>query len=279
MMLGMTDGPDSRLPELSAKYGPLTGMGVGMQSRVYATHDGQAVIKVYRSGVGKAEREAANLRQAGLGDWVLDTLQADGSEALVMRRFAGERVTARTLPQALPQLKVQLDRLHAHQQGEVDPRRVADRLRRFRRVLASQHLDDLFAAVEQPLQAGEFHQPAAFCHLDLWQDNVLIAPGGEVLLIDWTNAGWDDPLRDLALLKTGTLDLLGADASLEAALDLLPDREPGTLRRLRGYLALTYLHDLYWLMMNEPYDFAAERSKKVPRARHVLATLPPNGRL
>ncbi|WP_261663598.1 phosphotransferase family protein [Deinococcus sp. Marseille-Q6407] len=273
----MTNGPTTRLPELTARYGPLSSMGTGMQSRVYATADGEAVIKVYRSGVGKAEREAANLHRAGLGHWVLDTLFADGAEALVMRRFEGKRVTAATLPAALPQLKVQLTRLHAIQQGEVDVSRVEGRLRKFRRVLASQGLDDIFAAVEGPLQAGEFQQPASFCHLDLWQDNILIDPGGEVMLIDWTNADWDDPLRDLALLKTGTLDLLGADESLAAVLRLLPDRTPATLRRLRAYLALTYLHDLYWLMMNEPYEFAAERGKKVPRARHVLASLPATG--
>ena len=93
------------------------------------------------------------------------------------------------------------------------------------------------------------------------------------MLIDWTNADWDDPLRDLALLKTGTLDLLPADESLRAVLGLLPERSAPTLRRLRAYLSLTYLHDLYWLLMNEPYEFAAERAKKVPRARHVLANL------
>ncbi|ADY25869.1 aminoglycoside phosphotransferase [Deinococcus proteolyticus MRP] len=273
----VTDGPTIRLPELTARYGPLSSMGTGMQSRVYATADGQSVIKVYRSGVGKAEREAANLRRAGLGHWVVDTLVADGAEALVMRRFEGKRVTAATLPAALPQLKVQLSRLHAVQQGEVDVGRVEERLRKFRRVLASQGLDDLFAAVEGPLHAGEFAQPASFCHLDLWQDNILIDPAGEVMLIDWTNADWDDPLRDLALLKTGTLDLLGADESLAAVLGLLPGRTPPVLRRLRAYLSLTYLHDLYWLMMNEPYEFAAERAKKVPRARHVLSCLPASG--
>lgn len=269
----MTDNSATRLPELTARYGPLSSMGTGMQSRVYATADGEAVVKVYRSGVGKAKREAENLRQAGLGEMVLDTLHADGSEALVMRRVAGKRVTAQTLPGALPQLKVKLDALHAIQQGVVDTAKVAERLRKFRRVLASQHLDDLFDAVEIPLHAGELVQSASFCHLDLWQDNILVAEDGEVMLIDWTNAGWDDPLRDLALLKTGTLDLLSPDKSLNAVLSLLPDRTPATLHRLRAYLSLTYLHDLYWLLMNEPYEFAAERAKKVPRARHVLANL------
>lgn len=249
-----------------------------MQSRVYATADGGAVVKVYRSGGGKAQREAENLRRSGRGDWVLDTLEVGGAEALVMRCLRGKRITAGTLPAALPQLREQLHALHSIQSGKpVDLGRVTERLQRFRRVLAVHGVDDLFAAVEGPLQAGDLAQPASFCHLDLWQDNILVAPGGEVLLLDWTNAGWDDPLRDIALLKSGTLDLLGADESLAAALSMLPSRAQAVLRRLRAYLALTYLHDLYWLLMNEPYEYAAQSARKIPRARHILYCLPAGG--
>ena len=63
-------------------------------------------------------------------------------------------------------------------------------------------------------------------------------------------------------------------ASLDAALTLLPDHAPATLTRLRAYLAHTYLHDLYWFLMNEPYEFDRQRAQKLPRARHVLARLP-----
>ena len=47
-----------------------------------------------------------------------------------------------------------------------------------------------------------------------------------------------------------------------------------TLRRYRAYVAMTTLHDLYWFLMNEPYEFDSQREKKIPRARHVLARLP-----
>lgn len=262
------------LPHLSALYGALQPLDQGMQSRIYVTQDGQTVVKVYRNHQGDHQREAQNMRQAGMSRWVIDALEADGVEALVMRRFHGHPLTATDLPAALPQLHRQLAELHRARQGQVNLPKVRERLRRFRSALAAYPLEDLFTAVEVPLEQGLLEQPAAFCHLDLWQDNILINPQGAVLIIDWTKAAWDDPLRDLALLKTGTLDLLPADESLAAALTFLPDQQPQTLTRYRAYLALTTLHDLYWFLMNEPYEFDTQRQRKVRRARHALARLP-----
>lgn len=259
---------------LEARFGPLEPMDAGMQSRVYATPDGGAVVKVYRNHRGEHRQEAQNMRRAGLDAWVLDAVEADGVEALILRRFPGRPLRGGDIPAALPRLREILETLHGERQGQVDLRRLRERLKRFRSALAAYPLDDLFDAVELPLERGLLAQPAAFCHLDLWQDNILISPDGEVLVIDWTKAGWDDPLRDVALLKTGTLDLLSAEASLEAALTFLPDHAPTTLTRLRAYLAHTCLHDLYWFLMNEPYEFDHQRDLKVPRARHVLARLP-----
>ncbi|ACO46098.1 aminoglycoside phosphotransferase family protein [Deinococcus deserti] len=264
-----------RFPHLEARFGPLTPMDSGMQSRVYATHDGQAVVKVFRNHQGHHRLEADNMRRAGMGQWVVDAVEADGVEALILRRFPGRPLRTADIPAALPELRRIVGSLHQETRGRVDLRRVQERLRRFRSALAAYPLEDLFEAVELPLERGELDQPAAFCHLDLWHDNILVAPhDGSVLVIDWTKAAWDDPLRDLALLKTGTLDLLGADESLQAALSFLPAADTGTLRRYRAYLALTTLHDLYWFLMNEPYEFEGERARKVPRARHALARLP-----
>jgi aminoglycoside phosphotransferase (APT) family kinase protein len=256
-----------------------------MQSRVYSAPDGQTVVKVYRNHQGEHRLEADNMRRADMGAWVLDAVEADGVEALIMRRFAGRPLTAADVPRALPRLREIIGALHQERAGRVDLRRVRERLRRFRSALAAYPLDDLFDAVEIPLELEMLDQPAAFCHLDMWHDNILIGPGPvnsdpapseqpEVLVIDWTKAGWDDPLRDLALLKTGTLDLLPPDESLNAALTFLPDHAPATLTRYRAYLAMTTLHDLYWFLMNEPYEFEGQRDQKLPRARHVLARLP-----
>ncbi|WP_034383817.1 aminoglycoside phosphotransferase family protein [Deinococcus sp. YIM 77859] len=272
----MTPGglPTHRFPVLEARFGPLTPVDAGMQSRVYTTSAGDLVVKVYRNQQGEHRLEAQNMRRAQLGAWVVDTVEADGIEALIMRRFPGHPLRAADIPAALPRLREILAALHRDRQGCVDLRRLRERLKRFRSALAAYPLDDLFDAVELPLERGLLDQPAAFCHLDLWHDNILISASGEVLVIDWTKAGWDDPLRDLALLKTGTLDLLSPEASLNAALTFLPDHTPPTLTRLRAYLAHTYLHDLYWFLMNEPYEFDRQRQLKLPRARHVLARLP-----
>lgn len=269
------DAPAPRFPVLEARYGPLHPMDAGMQSRVYATQDGQTVVKVYRNHQGEHCVEADNMRRAGLGGWVLDALEVDGIEALIMRRFHGHPLRAPDVRRAAPHLQNSLRDLHARTHGRVNLRRVQERLRRFRSALAAYPLEDLFDAVEIPLERGLLDQPAAFCHLDLWHDNILIREDdGQVLVIDWTKAAWDDPLRDLALLKTGTLDLLPPDESLTLALTFLPDHAPLTLTRYRAYLAMTTLHDLYWFLMNEPYEFEGQRDQKVPRARHALARLP-----
>ncbi|WP_206831743.1 aminoglycoside phosphotransferase family protein [Alicyclobacillus fructus] len=39
-------------------------------------------------------------------------------------------------------------------------------------------------------------RPAAFCHRDLAPHNVLTAPGGRVMFIDFDHAGFDDPFSD-----------------------------------------------------------------------------------
>lgn len=269
----MPDGP--LLTELERLYGPLSPLDSGMQSRVYTDASGQVVVKVYRNRKGEHQIEADNLRRAGLGEWVLGTYAAGGAEALVMRRFEGQPVQRADVRRALPRIREVLNRLHASQRGEVDLSRLRERLKRFRSALAAYPLSDLFDAVEQPLSSGWLRASASFCHLDLWHDNILIAPlpRSDVLIIDWTKAGWDDPMRDLALLTTGTLDLLPRRQSLDAALELLPAGQ-SAYRRFRAYLAHTYLHDLYWFLMNEPYEFDQQMPLKVSRARYTLGQLP-----
>ncbi len=261
-------------PTLERIYGPLTPLDSGMQSRVYTDPARQRVIKVYRNNKGEHRTEAENMRRADMGEWVLAVHEADGVEALVMRRFEGRPLLESDVRRALPALRRILQALHAERRGEVDLPRLRERLKRFRSALAPYPLDDVFAAIEEPLTRGELRVPAAFCHLDLWQDNILINDvSGEVLVIDWTKAAWDDPMRDLALLKTGTLDLLPRQDSLKVALDLVPP-DASSRARFRAYLAHSYLHDLYWFLMNEPYEFEEQRELKVRRARHALAHLP-----
>ncbi|AWN23824.1 aminoglycoside phosphotransferase [Deinococcus irradiatisoli] len=264
----------SLFPTLERLYGPLTPLDSGMQSRVYTDAGRERVIKVYRTHKGEHRTEAENMRRADMGAWVLAVHEADGVEALVMRRFEGHPLLETDVKRAVPELKRILRALHEERRGEVDLPRLRERLKRFRSALAPYPLDDVFEAIEAPLARGELNVPAAFCHLDLWQDNILINDAtGEVLVIDWTKAAWDDPMRDLALLKTGTLDLLPRQESLRVALELVPP-DASSRGRFRAYLAHSYLHDLYWFLMNEPYEFEEQRELKVRRARHALARLP-----
>ncbi|WP_407570469.1 phosphotransferase family protein [Deinococcus altitudinis] len=275
-MTAVPDGslpPAPSFPSLEARFGPLTPSDAGMQSRVYRA--GELMVKVYRRRRGEHLLEQANMLKAGMGDWVQEALEADGVEVLVMRRFHGHPLHQEEVLPALPQIRTVLARLRAMTQSRVDLNKLRERLKRFRSALAAYPLDDLFAAVEGPLERNELDVPASFCHLDLWQDNILVSAAGEVLVIDWTRAAYDDPLRDVALFKTGTLDILPRQQSFDAALSMLPDQEPATLRRFRAYLAHTCLHDLYWFLMNEPYAFEDQKDIKLPRARHALEELAP----
>lgn len=271
--------------ELEHRFGPLTRLDGGMQGRVYAAPN-EKILKVYRKSKGEHLREANNMRAAGMVEWVHGTLEIGAVEVLIMRRFYGAPVTAASLPSALPALRQQLQRLHqqSYSQGhsanaaasapQVSLQAVQARLQKFRKALAAYQLADLFEAIEKPLERGQLVQQAAFCHLDLWHDNILVSHSqNDVLVIDWSKAAWDDPLRDLALLKTGTLDLLPANESLQSAVYFLPDANPATLLRFGAYLALTTLHDLYWFLMNEPYHFDVQYEKKARRTRHSLIGL------
>lgn len=274
MMSAVPDGPTPpapHFPTLEARFGPLIPADAGMQSRVYRA--GEVMLKVYRRSRGEHLQEQRNMLRAGMGDWVQDALEADGVEVLVMRRFPGHPLKATEVLAALPQLRRVFSRLHDIRQGHVDQGKLRERLKRFHSALAPYPLEDLFAAIEEPLEQGLLDVPASFCHLDLWQDNILVSEAGQVLVIDWTRAAYDDPLRDLALFKTGTLDMLPRQDSLDAALSMLPGQDAATLLRFRAYLAHTCLHDLYWFLMNEPYAFEGQKAMKLPRARHTLEAL------
>ena len=114
------------------------------------------------------------MRRADMGAWVLDAVEADGVEALIMRRFAGRSPDRRRRAPRPARLREIIGALHTSGPGRVDLRRVRERLRRFRSALAAYPLPDLFDAVEIPLELGMLDQPAAFCHLDMWHDNILI---------------------------------------------------------------------------------------------------------
>lgn len=254
---------------LETEFGKLTLIGGGYHSRVYANQRRQ-VIKVYKQNIGLHLLEAANMRQAGLGDWVIATLVVGGQEALVMQHFDGAPVTAQTVQTALPALGVFLRSMHTAKQEAVNLEALHQRLERFRSSLNSYpELTPFLARVDQALKSHVLETSRSFCHLDLWSDNILFAAPDQVRVVDWHKAAWDDAARDYAILFTGTLELLPVAQATAAILELAK-LENGVLERLPAYIALTTLHDLYWFLEKQPENFLAAFALKVPRVTWFL---------
>ena len=248
----------------------LTPLG-GFEARVYT--DGERVYKVYRKEEAHlAGLEARRMARAGFGSLVLAVIQGAEGGVLVTRRFPGrpfapEAFTSKTLA-ALSRLFLALHRLP--EPGKVTQEELLSRLERFAESLHDQpEALSLVQALKREvgLAAGVERR---FCHRDAWAGNLLLkapgAEGPEVFLVDWARAGGDDPARDLALLKTGSLDLLGEEAA-RAALFRMARLYPKEVReRLAFYVPLTYLHDLHWFRTKEPQGFPQALEEKLPKA-------------
>lgn len=232
--------------------------------------DGAAVYKIFAPREAHLARlEAQNLARAGLGGWVLGVEEAEGHGVLKMRRFPGKPFAPEAFsPLVLARLGALF--LHLHrlpEAGRVTAEELGRRLETFLEGLA--HVPEakgLAQALlkEVPWVAGAERR---FCHRDAWAGNLLVDPKAqEVLLVDWARAGGDDPARDLALLKTGSLDLLGEEGA-RAALGRLARLYPKEVReRLWFYVPLTYLHDLYWFWTKARLGFQEALKDKLPRA-------------
>lgn len=268
---------------LEHRFGALTPLGGGYSSRVYMA--GHRVLKVYHAHNGLHELEAANMRRAGLGHWVLETLELapsalpdasrlEPADVLVMRRFTGHPVTAADIPKALPELGAFLRQLHANRAGNVNLEALSAKLERFDLALsplpARRDLEPLFDCVRSALQTGALGVPASLCHLDLWHQNVLFQAPDQVLVVDWHKSAFDDAVRDYALFFSGTLELLALTDALRLILELT-DAE-GVTARLAPYVALTTLHDLYWFHVKRPGEFAPALELKLPRALALIAS-------
>jgi thiamine kinase len=270
---------------------PLTPLVSGAEARTFAGDS--LVFKIYSPeaawpeqpvGIYAARLEALNMTKAGLGSWVVEALEIAGHGVFITRRYPGQNFEpARFSPAALESLAGFFRRLHQIKEpGVVSRTRLEDRLGQFGGTLCDlteacklvealrQHLDEI---------AGT---PQAFCHRDPHAGNILLKNPGvkgqipEALVVDWVRAQPDDPARDLAILTTGTLDLLGEQAALEALRYIVqgyPDAQ--TLwPRLRFWVPLTYLHDMHWFRTKEPSGFAAAVADKMPKAWHFYRDFP-----
>jgi thiamine kinase len=260
----------------------LTPLG-GFEARVYG--DRGRVYKVYRPEEAHlAALEARRMARAGLGSFVLGVAEVEGHGVLITRRFPGrpfspEAFTPKTLA-ALAHLFLSLHRLP--EPGYVGEAELLERLERFSESLhAVPEALDLIQGLKREvgLAAGAERR---FCHRDAWAGNLLVkAPGEEgpeVLLVDWVRSGGDDPARDLALLKTGSLDLLGEEAAREALLRIARFYPAEVRERLAFYVPLTYLHDLHWFRTKHPEAFLEALREKLPRALNFFRDFLTRGR-
>jgi aminoglycoside phosphotransferase (APT) family kinase protein len=274
------------LRALEQRFGALVPLGGGYSSKVFAA--GDKVLKVYHAKNGSHEVEAAHMRRAGLGEWVLETLELEPSheagvpaeervlteaaDVLVMRRFPGHAVQPTEIRAALPALGAFLRQLHAQHGVTVNLEALRSKVVRFDAGLSQRAfrplLEPLFRVVRDHLEVGTLAVPSSLCHLDLWQQNVLFDPPDRVLVVDWHKSGFDDAVRDYALFFTGTLELLPIEDAKRLILDLT-DAE-GVTERLAPYIALSTLHDLYWFQHKQPQNLETMLRLKLPRTLEML---------
>lgn len=277
------------LPALEARYRlQLTPLVGGAEARIFAGNG--LVFKVYPpetpswqpGGIYAARLEALNMTKAGLEDWVIEAFPLHGHGILVSRRYPGssfvpEHFSSRALS-CLAQFFVQLHAIR--EPGVLSRSRLLARLSQFGGTLydlpkAQQLVGWLWQHVEEV--AGT---PQAFCHRDPHAGNILLKDPDtgtslaearslpEALVVDWVRAQPDDPARDLAILTTGTLVLLGEEKAIMALQSIVRSYpEPESLwPRLRFWVPLTYLHDMHWFRTKEPAGFEAAVADKMPKA-------------
>lgn len=266
---------------LEARYHtPLTRFGRGSEARTY--RGGGLVFKVYAPRESNsALREYRNFGRAGLGGWAVEHFLLEGHGIFVLREYPGTPLGPENVNDAaIEHLARFFDRLHRiREPGETNRDVLEYRLELFTEWLSDvpdalgligrlkNRLDELVGV------------PLSFCHKDPWAGNILLknpeVDGGfpPALVVDWARAAGEDPARDFAIFKTGSLDPLGevrAKRYLEHMVNLQRDPQ-GLWARLHLWIPLTYLHDLYWFRRNEPDGFAAAMREKLPRALEFYA--------
>lgn len=245
-------------------------------SLVFKIYPPQAAWPNQPAGIYAARLEALNMTKAGLGSWVVEVLEIAGHGILITRRYPGQNFRPENFGSAaLRELAQFFCHLHAlPEPGVVSRSRLEARLLQFGGTLHDLpeaqslirllrgHLDEI---------AGT---PQAFCHRDPHAGNVLLRNLNAeenipaVFVVDWLRASPDDPARDLAILTTGTLVLLGEQEAVEALHFMVRCYPDGAAvwARLRFWVPLTYLHDMHWFRTKEPSGFAAAVEDKMPKA-------------
>jgi Ser/Thr protein kinase RdoA (MazF antagonist) len=173
----------------------------GRQAEVYATRDGDAVVKLYRAGSGGYEAEAAALtclNGTGIAPRLLDAVTVDGRVGLVMQRLDG--LDMLTLLQRQPWRMTNLARMLAHTalriHAEQAPTELPDLNDVMRERIAAADLDPRrrhFAlSTLDLLPTGD-----RLCHGDFHPGNAVVTADG-TSIIDWPAATRGVPGADFA---------------------------------------------------------------------------------
>lgn len=254
---------------------PLTRFGRGSEARTYRGNG--LVFKVYApKECNSALREYRNIIRAGLSGWAKEHFLLEGHGIFVIREYPGQPLSPQNVNDAaIEHLAQFFDRLHTvHEPGETNRDVLEYRLELFTEWLSA--IPEAMKLVAQiRAQLDELVGiPLSFCHKDPWAGNILLknpdTDGGfpPALVVDWARAAGEDPARDLAIFKTGSLDQLGDSAATRYLGQMvnLHHKADELWARLRLWIPLTYLHDLYWFRRNEPQGFEAALAEKLPRA-------------
>ncbi|MER3451689.1 MAG: aminoglycoside phosphotransferase [Thermus sp.] len=251
----------------------------GFEARVYAARD--RVYKVYAPEEKHlAWLEAKNLARAGHGGMVLGVQEVEDHGLLVLKRFFGRPFSREAFtPALLGAISAYFQALHRlPEPGRVAEEALLARMDQFLEVLSDlpEARGLLLALAKEVKRVAGLEK--AFCHRDPWAGNLLVQrtmSGDPIFLVDWARAGGDDPARDLAILKTGSLDLLGeaSDEALARIVRSYPKAQE-VWTRLRFWVPLTYLHDLVWFRTKAKQGFSEAVSEKLPLALRFFHTPP-----
>jgi Ser/Thr protein kinase RdoA (MazF antagonist) len=173
----------------------------GRQAEFYARRDGDAVVKLYRAGVGGYESEAAALTcldGTGIAPRLLDTVVVDRRVGLVMQRLDG--LDMLTLLQRQPWRMASLARMLAHSALRIHavpaPADLPNLNDVMRRQIVAADLDprrrDFALSTLDPLPAGD-----RLCHGDFHPGNAVVTANG-TSIIDWPAATRGVPEADFA---------------------------------------------------------------------------------
>ncbi len=180
---------------------------------------------VLNEALGQALAEETALRVPG----VLEVLKVSGRWAIVSEYIPGETLEAmmeRDEDRRDEYLERFVDlQLKVHAQYIPRLTQLKDRMRRMIRET------DLDAAVKYDLQARLDSAPShsKVCHGDLDPSNIIVTPGGEEYILDWSQAAQGNASADVARTYLHFC-LKGEDERAEKYLDLFCQRT-GTLKR------------------------------------------------